>query len=114
MNGTNKADTRIQLYGVGEMKPNHHFAVHTATQVRDYGPVYNFWAFLSERLNKIMKSFNLNNWNGGRLEVSMMRAFSRDAFVKKLVSTSFSMLGVYADVLAGSRHRFRGARRTRR
>lgn len=67
------------------MKPNHHFATHTAPQVQDYGPMYNFWAFLTERLNGTLKSFNLNNWGAGRLEVCMMRAFMRDVFVKNMV-----------------------------
>lgn len=67
------------------MKPNHHFATHTAPQIRDYGPVYNFWAFLTERLNGLLKTFKLNNWNRGRLEVSMMRAFMRSVFVKTMV-----------------------------
>ncbi|KII89951.1 hypothetical protein PLICRDRAFT_571426 [Plicaturopsis crispa FD-325 SS-3] len=40
------------LYGEGTMKPNHHWSVHTPEQIRDYGPVYNFWCFLSERLNE--------------------------------------------------------------
>ncbi|KAF9230781.1 hypothetical protein BU15DRAFT_67032 [Melanogaster broomeanus] len=30
-------------------------------KIRDYGPVYNFWAFLSEWLNKVVKGSNLNN-----------------------------------------------------
>ncbi|KAJ7213070.1 hypothetical protein GGX14DRAFT_393269 [Mycena pura] len=37
--------------------------------------VYTFWAILTERLNKILKTFNSNNWTGGCLEVSMMRKF---------------------------------------
>ncbi|KAJ7114850.1 hypothetical protein C8R44DRAFT_880917 [Mycena epipterygia] len=66
-----------QLYGSHEMKPNHHWAVHIPDQILDYGPVYTFWAFLTERLNKVLKNLNSNNWTGGRLEVSMMREFHR-------------------------------------
>ncbi|KIK78458.1 hypothetical protein PAXRUDRAFT_28616 [Paxillus rubicundulus Ve08.2h10] len=61
-----------QMYGAESMKPNFHWAVHLAQQIRDYGPVYNFWAFLSERLNKVLKSSNSNNWTGGQIEISMM------------------------------------------
>ncbi|KAF7346894.1 hypothetical protein MVEN_01441600 [Mycena venus] len=69
----------ILIYGTEQMKPNHHWAVHIPAQIRDFGPVYSFWAFLTERLNKILKNLNSNNWTGGRLEESMMREFHRSA-----------------------------------
>ncbi|KAJ7219919.1 hypothetical protein GGX14DRAFT_355369, partial [Mycena pura] len=78
-----------QMYGTDEMKPNHHWAVHVFDQIRDYGPVYGFWAFLTERLNKVLKNMNSNNWGGGLLEVSMMREFHRmqqlDAMVRRAI-----------------------------
>jgi hypothetical protein len=67
------------------MKPNHHWAVHIPQQVRDFGTLYSFWAFLTERLNKILKNVNSNNWGGGLLEVSMMREFHRAANLDGLV-----------------------------
>ncbi|KAJ7305470.1 hypothetical protein DFH08DRAFT_721207, partial [Mycena albidolilacea] len=75
-----------QLYGADEMKPNHHWAVHIPDQILDFGPVYTFWAFLTERLNKILKNLNSNNWTGGRLEVSMMREFHRKVAFDAVVS----------------------------
>ncbi|KZV63255.1 hypothetical protein PENSPDRAFT_758090 [Peniophora sp. CONT] len=74
----------IKLYGTGVMKPNHHWCMHIFDQLRDYGPVPNFWSFTVERLNKIMKGFNLNHWGGGRLEVTLMRYKERDAQVREL------------------------------
>ena len=68
------------------MKPNHHWAVHLPDQLRDYGPVYNFWTFLSERLNKLLKSSETNDWKGGQMEVSMMREFERGVCLNSLVS----------------------------
>ncbi|KAF7368204.1 hypothetical protein MVEN_00140000 [Mycena venus] len=68
-----------RIYGANQMKPNHHWAVHVPDQLDDFGPVYNFWAFLTERLNKLLKNLNSNNWTGGELEVSMMREFHRNA-----------------------------------
>ncbi|KAJ7110207.1 hypothetical protein C8R43DRAFT_883954 [Mycena crocata] len=68
-----------RLYGPDQMKPNHHWSVHIPDQILDFGPVYTFWAFLTERLNKILKNLNSNNWTGGRLEVSMMREFHRSS-----------------------------------
>lgn len=69
----------LQIYGEKAIKPNHHYAVHIGDQIRDFGPVYTFWTFLTERLNKILKNTNTNNWSGGQVEISMMRQFSRDA-----------------------------------
>ena len=68
------------------MKPNFHFATHIAAQIRDYGPVHRFWTFVGERLNKVLKSFSLNNLSGGKLEVSMMQAFYCDVQLHKIVS----------------------------
>jgi hypothetical protein len=70
------------------MRPNHHWLVHIPEQVRDFGTVYGFWAFLTERLNKILKNVNSNNWGGGRVEVSMMREFQRAAKLDGLVRNS--------------------------
>jgi hypothetical protein len=67
------------------MKPNHHFVVHLPQQICDYGPVYGFWCFLDERLNKLLKSFKSNNWGGGQLEVSMMCAWGRDVQMREMV-----------------------------
>ncbi|KAJ7240265.1 hypothetical protein C8J57DRAFT_1245473 [Mycena rebaudengoi] len=70
--------TYLDIYGESEVMPNHHWAVHVPDQLPDYGPVYNFWAFLTERLNKLLKNLNSNNWTGGELEVLMMREFHRN------------------------------------
>ncbi|KAF9468338.1 hypothetical protein BDZ94DRAFT_1279853 [Collybia nuda] len=82
-------DTIPRLYGEEEMKPNHHWAVHIGDQLEDYGPVYNFWAFLTERLNKVLKNMNSNNWTNGELEVSMMREFNRSAKMESIVSYNY-------------------------
>ncbi|KAG2135435.1 hypothetical protein DEU56DRAFT_737776, partial [Suillus clintonianus] len=77
-----------RLYGAKAMKPNFHWAVHIEEQIRDFGPVYNFWTFLSERLNKLLKSSNSNNWTtGGQLEISMMREFTRGMRMDALART---------------------------
>ncbi|KAF8483159.1 hypothetical protein JB92DRAFT_2763097 [Gautieria morchelliformis] len=60
-------------------------AVHLGSQIRDYGPVYGFWCFLDERLNKLLKAIELNNWGNGQLEISMMRAWGQDVQAWELV-----------------------------
>lgn len=67
------------------MKPSHHWCLHLPDQLRDYGPVPNFWSFTVERLNKILKGLNTNHQKGGRLEVTMMRYKERDAQIVNLV-----------------------------
>ncbi|TFK48343.1 hypothetical protein OE88DRAFT_1613496, partial [Heliocybe sulcata] len=69
----------------GTMKPNHHWVVHQPEQIRDYGPVYTFWLFLTERLNKTMKNYNTNHHTGGQMEVTLMRSFGREKRARALV-----------------------------
>ncbi|KAF8578426.1 hypothetical protein K439DRAFT_1621346 [Ramaria rubella] len=75
-----------KMYGEGGLKPNYHFSVHLPAQIRDYGPVYGFWCFLDECLNKLLKSFKSNNWGNGNLEVSMMRGWGRDVQIRDMAS----------------------------
>ncbi|KZT00482.1 uncharacterized protein LAESUDRAFT_666136, partial [Laetiporus sulphureus 93-53] len=69
-----------------KVKPNFHYVTHIFDQIDDYGPVYGFWSFLSERLNKVLKSYSTNNHDGGELEVTFFRGFSRDVQLRRLVS----------------------------
>ncbi|KAF7372087.1 alcohol dehydrogenase [Mycena venus] len=38
------------------VKPNFHYITHIFQIIRDFGPVYGFWTFLFERLNKLLKA----------------------------------------------------------
>lgn len=67
------------------MKPTHHWVTHIFDQLRDYGPVYGFWTFLFERLNKLLKSYSMNNHGAGELEVSFFRAFEKDRELRTMV-----------------------------
>lgn len=58
---------------------------HIFDEIRDFGPVYNFWSFLFERLNKVLKSYATNGHKGGELEVSFFRAFERDVKLRAMV-----------------------------
>lgn len=75
----------LQMYPE-DVKPNHHWSTHNPKQILDFGPVYHFWSFTNERLNKVLKSFTTNNHNGGDIEVSFFRAFCRDARLREIVS----------------------------
>ena len=60
------------------MTPSFHWVTHIFDQIRDYGPVYGFWPFAAERLNKTLKDYNTNCHSGGRLETTFLRSFKRD------------------------------------
>lgn len=64
--------------------------MHTEPQLEDYGTVYDIWAFLAERLNKFIELFNLNNWGGGQLEITMMCSFLRNVEVQSTVRHIFT------------------------
>ncbi|TFK47537.1 hypothetical protein OE88DRAFT_1714432 [Heliocybe sulcata] len=66
----------VELYGPSVAGPNHHYATHTGEFVRDYGPLREFWTFLFERLNKVLKSYKTSNHMGGEIEC-MTTAMSR-------------------------------------
>ncbi|TDL25412.1 hypothetical protein BD410DRAFT_813632 [Rickenella mellea] len=71
-----------------DVKPNHHWCTHIFDQIFDYGPVYSFWSFLFERLNKVLKSYQTNNHENGEVEVTFFRAFMRDIRLRDLVRCS--------------------------
>jgi hypothetical protein len=62
----------------------HHWVTHIFVQLSDYGPVYGFWTFLFERLNKLLKSYSTNH-GAGELEVSFFRAFEKDRELRTMV-----------------------------
>src|SRR6267154_4649925 len=76
----------IQIHG-DHVKPNFHWVTHIFDQILDYGPVYGFWTFVFERLNKVLKSYSTNNHAGGELETTFVREFMRNTSLRRLVST---------------------------
>lgn len=62
-----------------------HWVTHIFDQLQDYGPVYNFWTFLFERLNKVLKRYSTNNHSNGEIEVTFMRAFQKDVALHDMV-----------------------------
>ncbi|RPD62755.1 hypothetical protein L227DRAFT_562043 [Lentinus tigrinus ALCF2SS1-6] len=54
--------------------------------VLNFGPLREFWTFVFERLNKILKSFKTNNHDGGELECTFLREFHRTAELYRLLA----------------------------
>ncbi|KAG2046041.1 hypothetical protein BDR06DRAFT_977775 [Suillus hirtellus] len=81
------ADTLIQqyLYGSNIIKPNHHYATHIASFVRNFGPLHDFWTFLFEHLNKVLKSFKTNNHANRELETTFFSEFHQTCESSRLL-----------------------------
>ncbi|KIK16848.1 hypothetical protein PISMIDRAFT_25032 [Pisolithus microcarpus 441] len=75
----------IRLYGTGIIKPNHHYATHVADCTCNFGPLHDFWTFLFERLNKVLKSFKANNHSNGELETTFFKEFHRTCETSRLI-----------------------------
>ncbi|KIK81093.1 hypothetical protein PAXRUDRAFT_35984 [Paxillus rubicundulus Ve08.2h10] len=78
----------ITLYGSSCIKPNHHYATHTANFVRNFGPLHDFWTFLVERLNKVLKLFKTNNHSGGELKTTFFCDFHHMCQLSRLEKDS--------------------------
>ncbi|KIN95011.1 hypothetical protein M404DRAFT_34523 [Pisolithus tinctorius Marx 270] len=74
----------IMLYGTGAIKPNHHYATHIGDCVRNFRPLHDFWTFLFEQLNKILKSFRTNNHANGELKTTFFEEFHQMSEVARL------------------------------
>lgn len=68
------------------MKPNHHWVTHIFDQLLDYGPVYGFWAFPVERMNRVLCLTNINNRENGEIESTFMSEFERFTILRQLAT----------------------------
>lgn len=59
--------------------------MHTTQFIRNFGPLREFWTFLFERLNKVLKSYKTPNHGGGELETSFFREFHRTVQLSRQV-----------------------------
>ena len=82
------SDLRVTQIHRDNIKPNHHWMTHIFDQIEDYGPVYYFWTYIYERLNKVLKSYSTSGHSGGEVEVTFMREFMRNALLRHMVCYS--------------------------
>ena len=75
----------LQIYGKDALKPNFHWATHQFEQLYNFGSMSNFWCFLPERLNGVLKSVNSNYWKHGVMESTFMHGFLADSAVLRIV-----------------------------
>ena len=72
------------------MRPNHHYATHTAEFICDFGPTAGFWSFIFERLNKVLKGMNHNNHGNGVIEATFLKQFISAQKVSRQVDLLFN------------------------
>ncbi len=72
------------------MRPNHHYATHTAEFICDFGPVAGFWSFIFEHLNKVLKGMNHNNHGYGVIKATFLKQFISAQKVSRQVKFLFN------------------------
>ncbi|KIK79758.1 hypothetical protein PAXRUDRAFT_28329 [Paxillus rubicundulus Ve08.2h10] len=77
----------ITLYRSAVIKPNHHYAMHVGNCAWNFGPLHDFWTFLYEQLNKVLKSLKTNNHVNSELETTFFKEFQRTCQLGKLTYT---------------------------
>ncbi|KIN93299.1 hypothetical protein M404DRAFT_36210 [Pisolithus tinctorius Marx 270] len=77
----------IKLYGLGVIKPNHHYSTHVGNCACNFGPLHNFWTFLFENLNKVLKSFKANNHAKGELKTTFFKEFQHTCETSHIICT---------------------------
>ncbi|KAG2740145.1 hypothetical protein P692DRAFT_20881200 [Suillus brevipes Sb2] len=76
--------TPVEFYRWYHVSPIRAFATHVGACCRNFGPLHDFWTFLFERLNKVLKSFKTNNHANGELETTFFREFQRTCEIGRL------------------------------
>jgi hypothetical protein len=56
--------------------------------VQNYGLLHEFWTFLFEQLNKVLKSYKTSNHAGGELKTSFFRGFHHTVQEAQLVHSN--------------------------
>ena len=106
-------DSYSQLYGPSCIKPNHHYATHVAECTRRFGPLRDFWSFLFERLNKVLKAYNVNNHGDGVLETTFFVEFHRTSSIAHVVRPSVFVFTAPSALITLSLGELHGSRPTK-
>jgi hypothetical protein len=75
---------RLLLLGVS-LTLNHHIAMHFASMIKFFGPVYAWWLFAFERFNGMLEKVKNNGHDGGKIELTMLRHWVQTHLVYELL-----------------------------
>src|SRR6266853_2183781 len=59
--------------------------MHISICVRNFGPLHDFWTFLYEHLNKVLKSYKTNNHSQGELKATFFSEFHKTSDISQIV-----------------------------
>ncbi|KAE8539334.1 hypothetical protein D1P53_004433 [Cryptococcus gattii VGV] len=71
---------------VAQAVTNFHVFKHIPDDIRRFGPVYGYWLFPHERVNKVLKSINTNGPSQNQEQVEQMRGFLRKRQAERIIS----------------------------
>lgn len=71
---------------VAQAATNFHVFKHIPDDIRRFGPVYGYWLFPHERVNKVLKSINTNGPSQNQEQVEQMRGFPRKRQADRIIS----------------------------
>lgn len=71
---------------VAQAATNFHVFKHIPDDIRRFGPVYGYWLFPHERVNKVLKSINTNGPSQNQEQVEQMRGFVRKHQAERIIS----------------------------
>ena len=64
---------------------NHHIAMHLASMIKLFGPIYSWWLFAFERFNGMLEKVNTNGHDGGEMELTMLRNWVQTHLIYELL-----------------------------
>ncbi|GBC30749.2 hypothetical protein GLOIN_2v1786147 [Rhizophagus irregularis DAOM 181602=DAOM 197198] len=91
ISGLKEAHTRLvemvkdieREYGPKKITPNLHLCLHLCECSLDYGPLYAFWCFSTERMNGLLGSFHNSH---RKIEIELMKIIQHNALLDELTS----------------------------
>ncbi|KAI9063735.1 hypothetical protein FKP32DRAFT_1571273 [Trametes sanguinea] len=77
------------------LTPYFHFLTHFIIFILRFGPVYAWWAYVYERFNGWLSKVNHNGHQGGELEATMMRSWTKLHLIYDLI---IQLEGIHGEV----------------
>ncbi|RHZ73011.1 hypothetical protein Glove_235g14 [Diversispora epigaea] len=78
-------------YGRNVITPNLHLSLHLSTCSHDFSPLYAFWCFSFERINRILGSLSNSHW---QIELELMRRLINDNRINEMIYTENNSKGL--------------------
>lgn len=77
---------------------NLHWLSHLPEDIRNFGPVYSFWCFASERFNKTLKNIKING-HVRQIPMTLMRVFQNFAHLREISTFGYDSAESSSDAI---------------